>query len=561
MPVVVPDDRHRRVREVADSVVDEGLPPYPRLRRRYLPPSGGTIPCRAVPDAPLRPPPNTRPSGGLVGYESRLTSGVMSSRVANALVFFTAAAVLVLEILAGRLMAPYVGVTLETFTGIIGTVLAGISIGAWAGGRLADRIDPHRLLGPILVAGGVLSLLAPPIVNVIGPSMRAARPIEIVLLTVMAFFLPAAVLSSVTPIVVKIRLKSLDETGAVVGSFSAVGTAGAIFGTFITGFVLVAAMPSQPVVFLVAALLVTAGVTMWIRKQGTQGVALMLVPALFAGGALFGVEGPCDTETTYFCAYVTEDPSRDGGRVLWLDTLRHSYVDLNDPTYLEFRYARNFEDVLDAIAPGPLNVLSIGGGGFTFPQYLAATRPGTTNTVLELDGAIVDIAVRELGLDRNSMTIRVGDARVNLREEAEGAFDLVIGDAFGGLSVPWHLTTKEFVEDIDERLKPEGVYLLNMIDYPPHRFAKAEMATIGSVFEHLLVIAPPEYFAGDRGGNFVIAASHLPWDVDAINASIAVRTTTEIAIAGDDVTAFIDDAEVLTDEFAPVDQLIGRPPS
>ncbi len=158
----------------------------------------------------------------------------MSSRLANSLVFFSAAAVLVLEILAGRLMAPYVGVTLETFTGIIGTVLAGISIGAWAGGRIADRIEPTKLLGPILATGGILALLAPPVVHVIGPAMRAAGPIEIVLLTVMAFFLPATVLSAVTPIVVKIRLTSLDETGAVVGSFSAVGTAGAIFGTFIT---------------------------------------------------------------------------------------------------------------------------------------------------------------------------------------------------------------------------------------------------------------------------------------------------------------------------------------
>jgi MFS family permease len=483
----------------------------------------------------------------------------MSSRLANALVFFTAAAVLVLEILAGRLMAPYVGVTLETFTGIIGTVLAGISIGAWAGGRLADRIEPAKLLGPILISGGVLALLAPPIVHIVGPSMRAAGPVEIVLLTVMAFFLPAAVLSGVTPIVVKIRLTSLAETGVVVGTYSAVGTAGAIFGTFITGFVLIAALPSRPVVFIVSALLILSGIVLWIRLRGRQGAAVVLFPAVIAAAALFLVEGPCDTETSYFCAYVTEDPDRPTGRVLWLDTLRHSYVDLADPTFLEFRYAQNFERVIDAIPPGPLDVLSIGGGGFTFPQYLEATRPGTRNTVLEIDGAIVDIAERNLGLDPDSMTIRVGDARVLLNREAETAFDLVIGDAFGGLSVPWHLTTREFVADIHVRLRPDGVYLLNMIDYPPLRFAKAEIATIGSIFEHVLVIAPPEFFEGARGGNFVIAASDRPWKVDMINASLAVRGGTETAITGAALDAFVDDARTLTDEFAPVDQLISRP--
>jgi spermidine synthase len=483
----------------------------------------------------------------------------MSSRLANSLVFFSAAAVLVLEILAGRLMAPYVGVTLETFTGIIGTVLAGISIGAWAGGRIADRIEPAKLLGPILIAGGILALLAPPVVHVIGPSMRAAGPVEIVLLTVMAFFLPATVLSAVTPIVVKIRLTSLDETGAVVGSFSAVGTAGAIFGTFITGFVLVASLPSRPIVFAVGGLLFLWGAALWIQLRGSEGVTLMLLPMALAGGALFGFDGPCDTETTYFCAYVTVDEDRPSGRVLWLDTLRHSYVDLDDPTYLEFRYAKNFEHVLNSIPDGPLDVLSIGGGGFTFPQYLQATRPGTTNVVMEIDRAIVDIADRELGLDPASMTILVGDARVFLRQQTESGFDLVIGDAFGGLSVPWHLTTREFVVDIEARLKADGVYLLNMIDYPPLGFARAEIATIAAVFDHVMVIAPPAFFEGDRGGNFVIAASNEPWDVTPINASIARRGANEVAVTGDAVTDFVADARILTDEFAPVDQLISRP--
>ena len=153
----------------------------------------------------------------------------MSTVAARVLVFFASASVLVLEILAGRMMAPYVGVTLESFTGIIGTVLAGIAIGSWLGGRLADRYPPRRILPIVLISGGILALLTYPIVTLVGPS-SSASPVDIVVLAAVSFFAPAAVLSAVTPTVTKIRLHTLAETGSVVGRLSAIATAGAIFG-------------------------------------------------------------------------------------------------------------------------------------------------------------------------------------------------------------------------------------------------------------------------------------------------------------------------------------------
>ena len=107
---------------------------------------------------------------------SRGRASILSPLSAGVVVFGASAAVLVLEILAGRLLAPYVGVTLESFTGIIGTVLAGIAAGAWFGGRLSDRKDPRTLLGPMLVIGGVLAFLSIPVVDYLGASMRGARP-------------------------------------------------------------------------------------------------------------------------------------------------------------------------------------------------------------------------------------------------------------------------------------------------------------------------------------------------------------------------------------------------
>ena len=484
----------------------------------------------------------------------------MTPRSARTLVFFTSAATLVLEIIAGRLMAPYLGVTLETFTGIIGVVLAGIAAGAWVGGTVADRRDPKPLLGPLLVASGTLTLLSPTIVHALGPSMRGAGPMEIVLLTASAFLAPAVVLSAVPPMVVKIRLANLADTGTIVGSLSAIGTAGALFGTFVTGFVLIATVPSTAAILGVGGALIAAGLALAIGHVARDRLGIALLPALMAFGLLVVVDGPCDTETTYFCAFVTVDADRPTGRVLWLDTVRHSYVDLEDPGHLQFRYSLVMADVLASMPDGPVDALFIGGGGFTVPRYLSSIRPGSTNTVLEIDATLVDIAEERLGLtQRPDIDILIGDARVLLGEQPDGRFELVVGDAFGGLSVPWHLTTHEFVEDIRDKLAPGGVYTLNLIDYPPLGFARAEVATIADVFTHTLVIAPPPYLAADAGGNFVIAASDQPFDLAAIRAAIADRGGTELVIVDDELDAFADGARVLTDSFAPVDQLISRP--
>src|SRR5687767_12119741 len=156
----------------------------------------------------------------------------MPPLAAGALVFFASAAVLVLEILAGRLLAPYVGVTLETYSGIIGVVLAGIALGTWLGGMAADRVDPNRLLGPLLVWGGGLALLSVPAISWLGPASVNGGPEQIVTLAAVGFFGPAAVLSAIAPTVVKLQLADLHVTGSVVGRLSALGTAGAIAGTF-----------------------------------------------------------------------------------------------------------------------------------------------------------------------------------------------------------------------------------------------------------------------------------------------------------------------------------------
>ena len=399
----------------------------------------------------------------------------LSAGLAGTIVFSTSAVVLVLETLAGRLLAPYVGVTLETFTAIIGVVLAGIAVGTWQGGRLADRYDARRLLPPTMSLGGGLSIAAVPLIRIVGGAELDNGPVGIVLLAAVAFFLPSMVLSAVSPMVVTLQLADVQHTGRVVGRLSAIGTFGSLVGVFVTGFVLIAAFPTTPMVIVIGGILVLSGLALWAhlhRPVAPQQMMGLLAFAVASSALAVAAPRPCDVESAYFCVNVIVDPDRPSGRVLLLDDLRHSYVDLDDPTYLGLSYARTMSDVVAALAPpgAPIAAVHIGGGGFTMPRYLASTRPGTTNTVLELDPTLVDVAEDDLGLERSpDLHIVTGDARVHLRDVATDSTDLVIGDAFGGQAVPWHLTTREFVVDIERVLGDDGVYAINLIDQPAAR--------------------------------------------------------------------------------------------
>lgn len=482
----------------------------------------------------------------------------MPSALAGLLVFTTSAAVLVLEILAGRILAPYVGATLQTYTAVIGTVLAGIALGTWLGGRLADRLDPRRLLSPILLLGGALTFATLPVIAVFGPALAGRDPVAIVLLATVGFFAPAAVLSAVTPTVIKLVLSDLDETGRVVGQLSALGTAGAIVGTFATGFVLLAAFPTRPIVLAIGASLLAGGFALglWL-PGGRPGPFTVGLLALAAAGALLAPV-PCELESAYFCARVLPDPDRAEGRTLLLDDLRHSYVDLADPSHLEFAYTVALAAVLDAHAGEAGHVVHLGGGGFTLPRATAAQRPATRHTVVEIDPAIVTLAEEQLGLDlaTDGLEVVLDDARRAVAEDDLEHAEVVIGDVFASLAVPWHLTTVEFLEDVAARLTPAGVYAVNLIDHPPARFARAQAATLTAVFDDVVVLAPDRWWAQEAGGNVVLVAGA---DIDraGVEAALRARGLDWRLRDGDELAAFLAEGVVLTDDYAPVEQLLG----
>lgn len=467
----------------------------------------------------------------------------LNNRIAAALVFLTSGAVLVLEIVGLRLVGPYVGVTLSSSTAIIGVALAAIAYGAWTGGWLADRrIDQRRLLSPLLLLGAVATAATLPIIRVAGVWLRGTDATSVLLLAAMTLFVPAALLSAVTPLVVKLQLQDLTHTGRVVGRLSSIGTLGAITATFATGFVLVATVPTSVILFGLAGVLALAGFGLggyW-RRRGNLTAALTFA----AIGVPIGIvaPNPCDVETAYTCAAVEGSGS---GRTLFLNGAQHSYVDLDNPMHLEYAYTQWIGSYVDSLPAGPLAVLHLGGGGFTLPRYVAATRPGSDNLVLELDPALVALDRRLLGLQTGPLLrVETGDARANLRRQPPTSRDLIIGDAFGHLAVPWHLTTRQLVTDVRRVLRPGGVYALNVIDGPARRFVRAEVATIAAVFPYVTLVAPLSALRGESGSNFVVFASGEP-----------LRPAAD-SLTGAELRTFTGDAPVLTDDYAPVDQLL-----
>ncbi|HEY0534593.1 MAG TPA: fused MFS/spermidine synthase [Actinoplanes sp.] len=497
----------------------------------------------------------------------------LPSALASTLVFGASGSVLVLEIVALRLVGPYVGVTLQVSSSVIGVSLAAIAYGTWLGGRLADRFDPRMLLAPVLVLGAIGTALTLPLVRWAGQILRGGAAPAVLLLAAMAVFLPAFLLSTVTPMVVKLQLADLDRTGAVVGRLSSIGTLGAITATLATGFIFVAAMPSSWIVLSLAGLLSVSGLALgwWLRRKGwgphrkgwwlhlkadARARALLGVVGLAAAGLGVTAPNPCDVETAYHCASVEVDRADPSGRLLILNSAHHSYVDLKDPLHLDFAYVQWLAAVTDALSPAPaspIDALHLGGGGFTMPEYLRATRPGSRQLVLELDGGLVKLDRQKLGLVTGpDLRVRVGDARVGLTEQPAAAYDLVIGDAFGYLVVPWHLTTREMMAQVARTLRPGGVYAQNVIDYPPDRFVKSELATVAAVFPHVALIAPPETTSGS---NFVIVASKSPLPLAAVRAGLDRHAKDPVTLLPDG--SFAGHARVLTDDYAPVDQLLG----
>jgi predicted membrane-bound spermidine synthase len=387
---------------------------------------------------------------------------------------------LVLEIVAGRLVAPQLGVSLYTWTSVIGVVLAGVSLGNYLGGRLADLRPTRSTLGLVYLAASASSLLVLAVLRFIDTlelPKTAPTLLQVVWVVALLFLIPSTILGAPTPILTRLSLDAVDHTGRVVGRIQAAATLGSIVGTFLTGFFLISAVGTRHVVVGVAAILLVLAVVAWPppRSRMAVGTAAVAVAVVAAGWLS---NSSCTRESDYYCIRV--DPgtvvrSVNGHRVqvtsphqsLFLDNLIHSEVNLSQPSRLLYDYERQYAQVLRALDPqgGRVDAFFIGGGGYVFPRWLESHYGGQI-TVAEVDPEVTSVARRYFGV-RDSPRLRIadGDARRELRSlPSSEMFDAVYGDAFNSFAVPYHVTTREFDELVSRHMRPNSVYLINLID-------------------------------------------------------------------------------------------------
>jgi spermidine synthase len=224
-------------------------------------------------------------------------------------------------------------------------------------------------------------------------------------------------------------------------------------------------------------------------------------------------------------AHVLADADRPGGFLLTVDRVRQSYVDLDDPTYLDFEYIQTMADVLDAMSPPPparLTVTHVGGGGCTLARYVAATRPGSSQIVLEPDAALIQLVRERLPLPaRSGIRIRAIDGVSGMRALPDAGADVVVLDAFLGGRVPAEFTAPAFGSDVARVLRPGGVLLANIPDGPPLAYLRRVLATLREQFAELLMVADNAVLCGRRFGNLVVAASRQPLPEDEVARAAA----------------------------------------
>ncbi|MEQ8333361.1 fused MFS/spermidine synthase [Nisaea sp.] len=500
--------------------------------------------------------------------------------------FLSSAGGLVVEIVAGRLIAPYVGMSLYTWTAIIAVVLAGLSVGHWIGGLLAgpqtDRPSAMRRLAGALACAGASSLLALVILNDLAVGLLATglgQVTLVVILTTALFLLPSLFVGMVAPIVTKLAVDAEPgRTGAVLGRMYALGTIGSIAGTLSAGYVFISWVGSGGTLIAVTLLYVLLALCCAIvagRRSAVIAVICIVamgVPLAGTGAARGAFASRCTVESDYFCI-VIDDFAPFSGRqsnLMVLDNLVHSINDRADPSLLYSPYIQFVDEF--ARSRFPLDFLGtdfaaffIGGGGYSLPRSWAATVEGARLVVAEIDPVVTEAARQHMWLesDRPGLEIHHRDARALLQSLPNTpTFDVIFGDAFHDISVPTHLVSREFHAEVAARLRPNGFYVMNVVDAarnPLFLAALTHTLTVDfnsvEIWREAVADAPAET---DGRVTYIVVAAAGPNPAGVMHSAFGIQRTWQRVDIGALVDRDAPDPVLLTDDFAPVDRLLSR---
>ncbi|TAK20164.1 MAG: spermidine synthase [Chloroflexota bacterium] len=493
--------------------------------------------------------------------------------LACVIVAFSSFATMGVELAASRILAPSLGLSLYSWTGIIGVVLFAITLGNYFGGWIADRSSDQRTLAYSLLAGAIATLAVLLLVELLDAHDMWGQLglIErIVAETFVVFFVPVFFLGTISPQVVKLAITDPRLAGRVSGEIYAWSTAGAIAGTFATGWWLISALGVHALVFgLGLTLLLLALLVGRYWRAPVTGAAVVVLAVAMVGALLWrdAARSRCTVETNYFCIKVgtEERPGVGTLRTLVLDHLVHSFVKVGDPGFLGYVHEEVQSEIATMYAErlGPLRMLVIGGGGYTYPRWVDARLPGATVEVVEIDAGVTEVAHQYFAMPRDTRIQSFNlDGRQYVQEIAPpGAYALVVQDAVNDLSVPYHIMTREYNDRVRALLKPDGAYLLTVIDlYRDGQLLRSAARTMKQTFPVVQLLAASPAWESGGANVWVIAGSAAGIDVEALRASYNARgvQSRTVAMPGPLLDQYIADGPpiILSDEYAPVDNLI-----
>lgn len=481
----------------------------------------------------------------------------------EAIVFISGAVVMILELVGTRLVAPFFGSSLPVWTSLIGVVLASLSLGYWLGGTYADRHpSPYRFAWILLAAGFLIGLIAVcqhRVLTLLGSWLPDYRWGALVAALVL-FFPASTLLGMVSPFAVRLKLRTIDQSGKTVGRLYAISTVGSIAGTFLGGFWLIHMMGSVKIVALLAVTMVIVGLWTLLgaprKRPGAMATAVLLLAATIAGwiAPVKGFDAIADIDTPYSRVIVEERtfaPDSRTARILRVDQQwGQSAIWVDAPEQQYFQYGR-FYRLVDHFAPHCRRALMIGGGAYTQPRDFLLRHPRAVIDVVEIDPVLTELAYAHFALRPDPrMTIFHEDGRTFIRR-AQNRYEAIFLDVYKSAATPpFHLATVEAFEQIRFLLTPDGVFLMNVfaaIEGDAGRLLRGLHATAKKVFAQVILFPVEAPGNGRRPQNIIIVARMQPtvdFTSDDAELSRYLAHRWEGKVAGD--------VPLLTDDFAPV---------
>ena len=503
-----------------------------------------------------------------------------------ATVFISSFCIMVLELVAGRIIARWLGSSLYTWTSVIGVVLAGITIGNYLGGRIADRFRPAKSLAVLFAISSAACVVTIILNNFAGEWLwlwQFSWPVRIFLHVSMVFLLPSTLLGTISPVVAKMALEKGLPAGRTVGDIYAWGAAGSIGGTFVAGYYLIAAMGTVSIIWAVGGAMMLMAVLYGLKSWITRVCALVFVCVLVMGvspwqwtekaGATLGLRKQHDPtiiyeDETQYCHIMVKSMGGEPERRMFMqDRLVHSEMLVGQIANLQYSYEQIMAAVTARFGKGKerLSFLIIGGGGYVFPQYLEKFWPAGTIDVVEIDPGVTKAATRTFGLDPNTKINTISlDARNHVEQLLQQQlgretkrYDFIYEDALSDYSVPYQLTTREFNEKLLRLLADDGIYMVELIDvFEGGLFLGTFVNTLKQTFPFVYIISEHDVKPTDRNTFVVIAAKHK---LDLANVCEGFAVNRNIWYLSDaEVGDVIEKSGgmILTDDYAPVDNLL-----